>query len=76
VRIGAQARALKNQCFVLQSPTVGDAPWSPAVDVTAGRRVCMARPTPNPRPGRTCPPMAFWPWGARVRPCGFTHPSI
>jgi predicted amidohydrolase len=36
VRIGAQARALEGQCFAVQSPTVGAAPWSPAVDVNRG----------------------------------------
>lgn len=36
VRIGCQARALENQCYVVQSPTVGDAPWSEAVDVNQG----------------------------------------
>ncbi len=36
VRVGAQARALENQCFVVQSPTVGEAPWSPAVNVNVG----------------------------------------
>jgi predicted amidohydrolase len=36
VRIGCQARALENQCFVVQSPTVGAAPWSEAVDVNIG----------------------------------------
>jgi len=36
VRIGCQARALKNQCYVVQSPTVGLAPWSEAVDVNVG----------------------------------------
>jgi predicted amidohydrolase len=36
VRIGCQARALENQCYVVQSSTVGDAPWSPAVDVNVG----------------------------------------
>ena len=36
VRVGAQARALENQCVVVQSPTVGNAPWSPAVDVNVG----------------------------------------
>lgn len=36
VRIGARARALENQCYVVQSPTVGDAPWSPAVDENRG----------------------------------------
>lgn len=36
VRIGCQARALENQCYVVQSPTVGAAPWSEAVDVNRG----------------------------------------
>ncbi|MDM4771756.1 carbon-nitrogen hydrolase family protein [Solimonas sp. SE-A11] len=36
VRIGAQARALENQCYVIQAPLVGEAPWSPAVDVNIG----------------------------------------
>ena len=36
VRVGAQARALENQCYVIQSPTVGEAPWSPAVDNNVG----------------------------------------
>ena len=37
VRIGAQARALENQIAVLQSPTVGMADWSPALDENNGR---------------------------------------
>lgn len=37
VRIGAQARALENQIAVLHSPTVGLAPWSPALDENVGR---------------------------------------
>jgi len=36
VRIGAQARALENQIFVVQAPTVGMAPWSPALDENYG----------------------------------------
>jgi len=36
VRIGCQARALENQCYVVQSPTVGKAPWSEAIDVNIG----------------------------------------
>ncbi|MDD5033673.1 MAG: carbon-nitrogen hydrolase family protein [Methylococcaceae bacterium] len=36
VRIGCQARALENQCYVVQSPTVGMAAWSEAVDVNVG----------------------------------------
>jgi predicted amidohydrolase len=36
VRLGAQARALEGQCYAVQSPTVGEAPWSPAVDVNRG----------------------------------------
>ncbi|MCP8463141.1 carbon-nitrogen hydrolase family protein [Pseudomonas sp. ZM23] len=37
VRIGAQARALENQIAVLHAPTVGLAPWSPALDENVGR---------------------------------------
>jgi predicted amidohydrolase len=36
VRTGAQARALENQIAVVHAPTVGLAPWSPAVDVNVG----------------------------------------
>ncbi len=36
VRTGAMARALENTIATVQSPTVGDAPWSPAVDFNAG----------------------------------------
>src|SRR3569833_2661861 len=36
VRVGAQARALENQCVVVQAPLVGEAPWSAAVDVNIG----------------------------------------
>jgi predicted amidohydrolase len=37
VRIGSRARALENQCYVVQAPLVGQAPWSPAVDINIGR---------------------------------------
>jgi len=36
VRTGARARALENTVATVQSPTVGDAPWSPAVDHNVG----------------------------------------
>ncbi|MCX7285782.1 MAG: carbon-nitrogen hydrolase family protein [Novosphingobium sp.] len=36
VRIGAQGRALEGQCYALHSTTVGEAAWSPAVDVNRG----------------------------------------
>ncbi len=36
VRTGAKARALESTIAAVQSPTVGDAPWSPAVDFNAG----------------------------------------
>lgn len=36
VRVGCQGRALENQCIVVQSPTVGSATWSEAVDVNVG----------------------------------------
>lgn len=36
VKVASQARALENQCYVAQSPTVGEAPWSPATDINIG----------------------------------------
>jgi len=36
VKIGCQARALENQCYVVQASLVGNAPWSEAVDVNVG----------------------------------------
>jgi len=42
VRLGSRARALENQCFVVQSPTVGDAPWSAAVDRNTGAAAVYA----------------------------------
>jgi predicted amidohydrolase len=36
VRTGSLARALENTIASVQSPTVGDAPWSPAVDFNVG----------------------------------------
>lgn len=36
IRTGCLARALENTIATVQSPTVGDAPWSPAVDFNAG----------------------------------------
>jgi predicted amidohydrolase len=44
VRIGAQARALENQCFVAQAPTVGMAPWSPVLDENHGAAGLFAPP--------------------------------
>lgn len=36
VKIGCQARALENQCYVVQSSLVGIAEWSEAVDINTG----------------------------------------
>jgi predicted amidohydrolase len=36
VAIGSRARALENQCYVVQAPTVGQAPWSHAIDDNHG----------------------------------------
>lgn len=36
VRTSCMARALENQCYVIQAPTVGTAEWSEAVDVNVG----------------------------------------
>lgn len=44
VRIGAQARALENQCYVVQAPTVGRAPWLPALDENFGAAAIFGPP--------------------------------
>lgn len=44
VCIAAQARALESQCHVLLSPLVGEAPWSPAVDVNVGAAAVYGPP--------------------------------
>ena len=36
VRVAAQARALESQVVTVMSPTIGDAPWSPAIDCNRG----------------------------------------
>lgn len=36
VHIGARARALENQIYTVVAQTVGDAAWSPAVDINTG----------------------------------------
>ncbi len=37
VQLGCRARALENQCFVMQSVTVGEATWSATLDINRGR---------------------------------------
>ena len=37
VKIGCQARALENQCYVAHAVLVGDAPWSIAIEENCGR---------------------------------------
>lgn len=44
VHVGARARALENQIYVALAPTVGEAPWSPAVDVNIGWAAVYAAP--------------------------------
>lgn len=44
VRIGAQARALENQCVTVQAPVVGAAPWCPAVDLNTGAAAIYGPP--------------------------------
>jgi predicted amidohydrolase len=44
VKVGAMARALENQCVVVQSPTVGAAEWCPAVDQNAGAAAIYGPP--------------------------------
>jgi predicted amidohydrolase len=44
VHVGARARALENQIYVAVAPTVGEADWSPAVDVNQGWAAAYATP--------------------------------
>ncbi|MDR5652613.1 carbon-nitrogen hydrolase family protein [Ruixingdingia sedimenti] len=44
VRVGAMARALENQCVVVQAPTVGPCAWCPAVDENHGRAAIYGPP--------------------------------
>lgn len=44
VRTGAQARALEQQIAVVHAPTVGAAPWSPAVDTNVGAAAVYVPP--------------------------------
>lgn len=47
VHVGARARALENQCFVLVSQTIGNAEWSPAVDINYGFAAAYSTPDKN-----------------------------
>lgn len=47
VHIGARARALENQCYTVVSQTVGEALWSPAVDINYGYAGFYATPDKN-----------------------------
>lgn len=44
VAVGARARALENQFHVIQSPLVGLAPWSPAIDENHGAAAIYGPP--------------------------------
>jgi predicted amidohydrolase len=44
VRVGARARALENQCYVVQSPVVGDAEWTPSLDASHGAAAIFGPP--------------------------------
>jgi predicted amidohydrolase len=47
VHIGARARAMENQCYTIVSQTVGNAEWSPAVDINYGIAAFYASPDEN-----------------------------
>lgn len=44
VHIGARARALENQMYVVVSQTVGEALWSPSVDINSGYAAFYSTP--------------------------------
>lgn len=47
VHIGARARALENQAYTIVSQTVGNALWSPAVDINYGFAAFYSTPDKN-----------------------------
>lgn len=49
VRVGARARALENQAFVIQSPMIGANEWFPSVGRCIGRAGIYALPDLGPR---------------------------
>lgn len=44
VQVGCHARALENQIYVAQCSTVGNADWSPAVDINIGQAKVFTPP--------------------------------
>lgn len=49
VRVGARARALENQAYVVQSPLIGSNDWLPSVGRCVGRAGIYAPPDLGPR---------------------------
>jgi len=49
VRVGARARALENQAYVIQASAVGDANWLPAIERCVGFAAIYAPPDLGPR---------------------------
>lgn len=47
VHIGARARAMENQLYTVVSQTIGNAPWSPAVDINYGFAAFYSTPDKN-----------------------------
>jgi predicted amidohydrolase len=48
VRVGARARALENQAYVIQSPAIGEASWSRILNVAVGSAGVYAPPDLGP----------------------------
>ncbi|MCC7466844.1 MAG: carbon-nitrogen hydrolase family protein [Saprospiraceae bacterium] len=44
VHVGARARALEQQFYTVVSPLIGNAPWSPAVDINFGHSAFYSTP--------------------------------
>jgi predicted amidohydrolase len=49
VRVGARARALENQAYVVQSPAIGDADWIPTFGTCVGFAGVYGPPDLGPR---------------------------
>jgi len=50
VRVGARARALENQAYVIQSPMIGDAHWSGTIGSSVGSAAIYGPPDLGPKP--------------------------
>lgn len=69
VKVGAMARALEGQCVAVHSPTIGAAPWMPAVDTNYGAAAIYGPPD------KGFPPSGILATGV-VNQAGWVHAEV